>query len=61
MDEVDYQRIREVEFLCRQTAVCFELNFSEPDGTYYYVINSPAKEEGWLGRSRSFNTPQQIT
>jgi len=56
MDEVDYQKIKKVEFLCRQAAVSFDLCFCEPDGTYYYVINSPAKEEQWIGRSRPFNT-----
>lgn len=47
-----FDKISNILELCKKNGAGFELHYCESDYTWYFVIDSPAPDESYIGKNR---------
>ena len=53
---MNWESLEECLKLAKCAGVSFSLHYEEPADSWYGEVSSAAKNENWIGKSRSFDT-----
>jgi len=51
---IDFSQLNKVYDAAQKAGVSFDLVYVEPDNSWYFVINSAASSDRWIGKNNSF-------
>jgi len=54
MDKINWNRLQEIYEKCCSIAVSFSMHYEESCDTFYFTIDSAAKNENYMSKSSKF-------